>query len=66
MPKIRLGKTRREHQSGVHQNRFNNRAARVAWQNTTDKNPVFPHSACNGKRNRYRITGKEGKTIILK
>lgn len=63
MPKVRIGKTAKERASGVHGNRFANMAARVAWQRD---NGDFPTTACNGKRNRHRITGKEGKAVFLK
>ena len=68
--RARVGKTKREHASGVHGNRFKNREKRVVWQKNIDpRNPgsnPFPVESCNGKKNRYRVTGKKGKSVILK
>jgi hypothetical protein len=67
MPKVRIGKTEKERKSGVHGNRFANRAKRVAWgKDNNATNSGFPRDACNGKRNRYRVTGKDGASIVLK
>ena len=55
MPKVRKGKTQREHKSGVWNNRFSNRADRVAWEKDNKVgNESFPKHACNGKRNRQK------------
>lgn len=62
MPKIRIGKTAKDHNSGAHSNRFKNRAARVSWYMNRD---AFPKTACNGKKNRHRYTGKGNKTVML-
>lgn len=69
MPKMRIGKTRKDHESGAHARRIANRQARAAWNNSRDsagKMDPFPVSACNGKRNRHRVTGKKGETVFLK
>jgi hypothetical protein len=51
--RYRGGKTARERQNGVHENRFNNRRERVAWQQDPKaSNANFPSQTCNGKKNR--------------
>lgn len=65
----RFGKTAKERASGVHANRFNNRVRRAAWQHSQHSpgpTDPFPVTACNGKRNRHRVTGKGGETVYLK
>jgi len=66
--RVRHGKTEREHVSGVWRNRFANRAKRRAWQQD-ERFPTafnFPSESCNGKRNRYRVTGKNGNSVLVK
>lgn len=71
-PKImRPGKTRRDHMSGAHARRFANRAQRDAYVRRAANeallsNTLFPFHVCNGKKNRYQVTGKNNKTIVLK
>ena len=62
--RIRVGKTVKDHKTGAWSNRFANRAARVSWQQDTNRNAVFPRQACNGKANRHRWTGKKGVVIV--
>lgn len=65
MPKIRWGKTEKDHQSGAWGNRFENRRQREAWQkDNRATNASFPKTACNGKKNRHRWTGKGNTTIV--
>lgn len=65
MPKIRLGKTAKEHRNGSHGRRFTNREARNVWCNDPNRSQAnFPYTACNGKRNRSRWTGKGNTTVI--
>jgi hypothetical protein len=69
-PKIkRKGKTRRDHERGVHGNRFQNRQARVSWQmdepNGRRTIDDFPWHACNGKRNRRVVTGQYGNPVTI-
>ena len=48
----RLNKTTRDHQSGSWNRCIQNRFERVAWQQDTSNNKVFPKHTCNGKKNR--------------
>ncbi len=66
LKRVRIGKTARERESGVHENRFANRDLRVSWQHEASGKAkvAFPATACNGKKNRHRWTGKGGKTVL--
>lgn len=49
----RLGKTKKDHQTGAHRNRFANREARNAWLNDSKSTRAdFPYETCNGKKGR--------------
>lgn len=54
----RHGKTRKDHLSGAHANRFKNRRERMDWQkgdgmyNRNRTNKDFPLYTCNGKQSR--------------
>ena len=53
---VRVGKTTKDHKSGAWGNRFENRAARVAWiQDANASNSNFPRHACDGKKNRFNV-----------
>jgi len=61
----RKGKTAKDKKTGAWSNRFDNRKMRDNWGNDSKStNNTFPREACNGKKNRYRYTGKEGKTVF--
>lgn len=64
----RRGKTARDRARGEAQRRAGNRAARVQWQHDSsgNKNARFPAETCNGKKNRYQVTGKGNQTVRLK
>lgn len=63
--KPRINKTRRDRDGGYAARRAANRDARNAYcQKQSAKNSEFPTYACNGKKNRYRYTGKNGETIF--
>lgn len=65
MPKIRLGKTGKEHRNGAHGRRIAHRQARAEWSNNPARTQAnFPYKVCNGQRNRTRWTGKGNQTII--
>lgn len=67
----RPGKTAKDKKSGAWERRFVNASKRVEWQKANTKsaamrhNASFPREACNGKKNRYRVTGAEGKSVIV-
>lgn len=50
---VRVGKTKKDHESGAWGNRFENRQARVAWGASNGNNATFPASSCNGQKNRF-------------
>ncbi len=63
----RPGKTQRDQKSGAHARRIMNQQKRADWyKDQSHNNNNFPVESCNGKRNRYRVTGKGGASIILK
>jgi hypothetical protein len=61
-PRSRKGKTRKDRANGQAGKNQQNKDMRASWQQNS-KNTSFPASACNGKRNRYQWTGKNGETI---
>ena len=63
--RIRRGKTAKDHANGQKHKNAQNKDSRAAWQNDT-KGSSFPVASCNGKRNRYQVTGKGGETVYLK
>lgn len=48
---FRPGKTQRDKASGAHARCIANKAARAAWQQSSNKEK-FPWNTCNGKRNK--------------
>lgn len=67
--KPRFGKTQKDHESGAWANRFRNQEMRESWMNLPQgqrTNSNFPYEACNGKKNRFRVTGKGGASLILR
>lgn len=64
---MRKGKTQRDLKSGAKGRNASNKEARNAYcQDTKVSNTNFPWHACNGKKNRYRVTGKHGVSIFLR
>ncbi len=71
---MRVGKTARDHKSGAWARRLDNQQARANWGMEVKScaghrqtlGVPFPAHTCNGKKNRYRVTGKQNKTIFLK
>ena len=56
----RVGKTKKDKESGAWENRFSNRADRVAWEKDSKAtNATFPTHACNGKKNRKNKKSKK-------
>lgn len=64
---MRPGKTRRDMLSGAKGRNAANKAARNAYcQDSKATHTSFPFYACNGRKNRYRVTGKDGVTLFLR
>ena len=54
---FRIGKTKRDHNSGAWARTKSNREERADWRQQSEKNrnqSNFPWNTCNGKRNRSR------------
>jgi hypothetical protein len=64
-PRPRLGKTKKDRANGAAGKNQQNKDMRASWQQDS-KGSKFPVSACNGKRNRYQVTGKGAATVYLK
>lgn len=69
--RVRHGKTRRDSANGYQARRAGNRDARNAYCAASKEqrdlnNSKFPFHACNGKKNRYRVTGKNKQTVFLR
>jgi len=69
---MRPGKTAKDRHEGQHERNQRNKAARVAWQHDQRRLPpaarnnnTFPKTSCNGKKNRHRYMGKEGKYVCV-
>jgi hypothetical protein len=70
---IRNGKTRKDHRSGSHSRRLDNRQKRGDYdrelasckKTRSIMSESFPTMACNGKKNRHRYTGKGNQTVII-
>lgn len=66
-PRPRIGKTRKDRANGAAAKNQQNKDMRVSWQGDSKRDGKnFPYSACNGKRNRYQVTGKGNQTVYLK
>ena len=66
MPKVRKGKTERKRANGATARNADNKAKRVAWQHGNgETNKTFPRETCNGKKNRYRVTGKGNMEVFV-
>jgi len=65
--RIRKGKTNRDRLNGAKAKNLQNRESRAMWQNDSKRTAQnFPYASCNGKRNRYQVTGKGNQTVILR
>jgi hypothetical protein len=65
--RIRVGKTRKDHLNGAKSKNQQNKDSRYLWQQDSKRAVSnFPWAACNGQRNRYQVTGKDGATIYLR
>ncbi len=68
--RIRKGKTRRDRENGAANKNAQNRDSRASWQNNRradgSNSTTFPWASCNGTRNRFQVTGKEGATVFLR
>lgn len=60
-PRSRKGKTARDRANGQTNKNYENKQMRASWQ--SNPKDSFPASSCNGKRNRYQWTGKDGETV---
>lgn len=68
----RHGKTRKDAARGQSTTNAANKEARASWQQKcrspggagSESNNTFPHSTCNGKRNRFVRTGKGGNKVV--
>jgi hypothetical protein len=67
--RIRTGKTRSDRENGAAHKNAQNRDSRASWQNNRradgSNSTTFPWASCNGKRNRFQVTGKGGQTVFL-
>lgn len=68
--RIRVGKTRRDRENQATNKNAQNRDSRASWQNNRradGSNPTtFPWASCNGQRNRYQYTGKDGAIVFTR
>lgn len=65
--RVRKGKTRKDAANGARAKNQQNRDTRAMWQGDSKRAVAnFPWSSCNGKRNRYQVTGKGGQTVYLR
>lgn len=66
--RVRKGKTRRDREAGAANKTAQNRDSRASWQNSRradgSNSVTFPRASCNGQRNRYQYTGKDGATVF--
>lgn len=64
---VRHGKSRKDRENNARSKNFENKDSRASWQNTRradgSNSQTFPWSSCNGKRNRYQVTGKDAQTV---
>lgn len=68
--RIRTGKTRRDRENGAANKNRQNLDSRASWQNGRradgSNSTTFPWSSCNGQRNRFQVTGKQGQVVFLR
>lgn len=68
--RVRTGKTRRDRENGAANKNAQNRDSRASWQNNRradgSNSTSFPYASCNGKRNRFQVTGKGESTVFLR
>jgi hypothetical protein len=68
-PRTRKGKTAKDRAKHAHSKNAENKDLRASWRNSGNGKRTlqsFPWSSCNGKKNRYQITGKGGKIVYLR
>jgi hypothetical protein len=69
-PRSRIGKTRKDKANNAKAKNAQNRESRASWQNDGSggkgSKMGFPYASCNGKRNRYQVTGKDNQTVFLR
>ncbi len=64
-PRPRHGKTRKDRANGAKAKNEQNKQSRAMWQGDSKRSGAnFPYASCNGKRNRYQFTGKDGQTVF--
>lgn len=62
MSRKRVGKTRKDLESGATERRLYNQTKRVSWQNDGTGRTPFPKEICNGKKNTIKKhNSKAGK-----
>lgn len=70
LKRIRHGKTRKDREVGASNKNAQNRDSRASWQNNRradgSNSTSFPYASCNGKSNRFQVTGKAGSTVFLR
>lgn len=64
--RVRHGKTKKDRESGATERAKMNMSLRTTFNQEAGgrSKVVFPKTACNGKKNHSRWTGKGGNTII--
>ncbi len=61
----RVGKTAKDRKNSATETRLINREARTSWMSERGAtNDTFPRASCNGRKNRFVTTGKNGKKVI--
>ena len=67
--RVQPGKTAKDRANGARQKNLQNKQMRADYQNSIKSDGShsmsFPWASCNGKRNRYQVTGPKGQTIYL-
>ena len=57
----RVGKTKKDRNSGAKARNYNNKMVRATW---CKEGGDFPISTCNGKKNVFMFTGKKGIPVF--
>lgn len=64
--RVQPGKTEKDRANGAKQKNAQNKDTRAMWQTDSKRSKDnFPRATCNGKKNRYQVTGKGGETVYL-
>lgn len=68
--RIRKGKSSKDRANGARSKNAQNKDSRASWQNNRradgSNSTTFPRASCNGKANRYQVTGKDGQTVYVR